>query len=116
MGFGGLGGWGGVGGVGGMADVGWMGWVGGGGVGGWGGLGGWGGVGGVVGGWGAFFFFLLFGTQQLTLGTVDLFVFFGPKTRRFLSNLDFGEIDFTNDRLKLKINVNPTSWDYSRPF
>ncbi len=39
-----------------------------------------------------------------------------PQTRRFLSKSDFGEIDFKNDRLKLKINVNPTSWDYSRPF
>ena len=28
----------------------------------------------------------------------------------------FFEIDFKNGRLTLKINVNPTSWDYSRPF
>ena len=33
-----------------------------------------------------------------------------------ISKWDFGEIDFKNDRLKLKINVNPTSWDYSLPF
>ena len=58
---------------------------------------------GVVGGG-----FSLLGPNKLTLGPVDLF---GPKKRRFLSKWDFGEIDFTNDRLKLKINVNPTSWD-----
>ena len=57
--------------------------------------------------------FSLLGPNKLTLGPVDLF---GPKKRRFLSKWDFGEIDFTNDRLKLKINVNPTSWDYSMPF
>ena len=61
------------------------------------------------GGWG----FSLLGPKKLALGPVDLF---GPKKRRCLSKFDFGEIDFTNDRLKLQINVNPTSWDYSRPF
>ena len=44
-------------------------------------------------GWG----FSLLGPNKLTLGPVDLF---GPKKRRLLLNLDFGEIDVTNDRLK----------------
>ena len=57
--------------------------------------------------------FSLLGPNKLTLGPVDLF---GLRKRQFLSKWDFGEIDFTNDRLKLKINVNPTSWDYSMPF
>ena len=52
--------------------------------------------------------FSLLGPNKLTLGPVDLF---GPKKHRCLSKWDFGEIDFANDRLKLKINVNPTSWD-----
>ena len=34
----------------------------------------------------------------------------------YISEWDFGEIYFTNDRIKVKINVNPTSWDYSMPF
>ena len=48
----------------------------------------------------------LLGPNKLTLGPVDLF---GPTKHRLLSKWDFGEIDFANDRLKLKINVNPTS-------
>ena len=57
--------------------------------------------------------------DKLTLGPVDLFVFFldlkSVVVFCCLSKLDFGEIDFTNDRLKLNFNVKPTSWD-SRPF
>ena len=40
---------------------------------------------------------------------------FGPRNRQLVSKSYFGEIDFTNDRLKSKINVNPTSWDCSMP-
>ena len=47
------------------------------------------------------------GPKKLTLGPVDLF---GPKKRRCSSLWDVGEIEFTNDRLTLKICVNPTSW------
>ena len=43
--------------------------------------------------------FSLLGPNKLTLGPVDLF---GPKKRRCSSTWDFGEIDFANDRLKLK--------------
>ena len=78
---------------------------------GWGG--GVGGVGGVV-GWVGFVF--PFWDTQIDIGAGGPFcAFLNPK------NVDVhqdgaGEIDFTNDRLKLKINVNPTSWDYSMPF
>ena len=77
---------------------------------GWGGGGGWGGVGWV--------FFFPFGTQQIDIGAGGPFcTFLDPQKRHFLSNFDFGEIDFKNDRLQLNINVNPTLWDYySRPF
>ena len=62
-------------------------------------------------GWGVF----PFGTQQIDIGAGGPF-WKKRKKRPCSSKWDFGEIDFTNDRLKLKINVNPTSWDYSRPF
>ena len=74
-----------------------------------------GGVGwvGGVGGWILF----LFGTNKIDIGAGGPFcTFLDPRNVVFLSKSDFGEIDFKNDRLKLKINVNPTSWDYSRPF
>ncbi len=61
--------------------------------------------------------FSLLGSKKLTLGPVDLFVLFLTKTRFVcLFLMDFGEIDFTNDRLNIKISVNPTAWDYSMPF
>ena len=50
----------------------------------------------------------LLGPKTLTLGAVDLF---GPKKCRCSLNMNFGEIDFVNDHLKLDSNYNPTSWD-----
>ena len=61
--------------------------------------------------------FVPFWDPKIDIGAGGPFcTFFGPQQRWFLSKWDFGEIDFKNDRLKLKINVNPTSWDYSRPI
>ena len=62
---------------------------------------------GVNSGWGGGWGFSLLGPKKMALGPVDLF---GPKKRRCLSKLDFGEIEFANDRLKLNFNAIPTSW------
>ena len=67
-----------------------------------------------------FFPVFLFGTHKLSqidIGAGGPFcILLDLKNVDFLSKRDFGEIDFRNDRLQLKINVNPASWDYSRPF
>jgi hypothetical protein len=59
----------------------------------------------------------VFGTQKIDIGAAGPFrTFVDSKNVGFDKKMEFGEIDVTNDRLRLKINVNPTSWEYSCPL